>query len=202
MSVRTTWGPTLAPMQVPGPGSSPVRLTGLPPCAAPHARVLVLGSFPGQRSLEQQQYYGHPHNHFWPIMQAILGSSAYPNCMSSYQNKIDWLTNSGVAVWDVYASCERDGSLDSAIRAAQLNDLPGLVATLPQLRLVAHNGGESFRQAHHTRALGLPVVRLPSTSAAHASWSLARKTEAWRAALAQAGLPRAPDAGGPADGWS
>jgi hypoxanthine-DNA glycosylase len=177
-----------APESSPVPG--PVRQDGLAPCAAPDARVLVLGSFPGQRSLAQQQYYGHPHNQFWPIMRAIFGCSAYCENVSSYQNKIAWLTQNGVAVWDVYASCERHGSLDSAIRAAQLNDLAGLMATLPQLRLVAHNGAESYKHAHHTRALGLPVVRLPSTSPANATWSLARKTEAWRAALAQAGLPR------------
>ena len=98
----------------------------------------------------------------------------------------------GLGVWDVYASCERSGSLDSAIRNAEVNDFSALRAQCPQLQLIAHNGGESFRHAKAVRvALGVehfPLMKLPSTSPANASWSLARKQEAWRAAMVQAGL--------------
>ena len=94
----------------------------------------------------------------------------------------------GLAVWDVYASCQREGSLDADIRAAAPNDLQALVNTLPQLRAIAHNGGESARSLRVTQALGLPVFRLPSSSPANASWSFERKLAAWREAFAFAGL--------------
>lgn len=151
-------------------------------------RLLVLGSFPGATSLARQQYYAHPQNSFWKILQAIWPSSPYEISASSYEKRIDWMLSKGIGLWDVYASCEREGSLDSAIRQPQVNDLAELQHRCPQLRLIAHNGGESFRHARHTRTLGLPVIRLPSTSPAHASWSFERKLEAWREVVALAGL--------------
>ena len=164
------------------------RLTGLPPQVTGHTRMLVLGSFPSVTSLARQQYYAHPQNAFWPILQAIWPSSPYEISADSYQNRIDWMLKKGLGLWDVYASCEREGSLDSAIRLPQVNDLAGLKRRCPSLRLIAHNGGESFRHAHITRALGLPVYRLPSTSPANASWSFERKLAAWREVVRLAGL--------------
>lgn len=160
-------------------------LQGLPPVAGPETRLLVLGSFPGVASLAAQQYYGHPRNHFWPIVGELLGQ---PLASWSYAQRVDWLRQRGLGLWDVYAGCRRPGSLDANIRDAELNDLPGLVARLPRLALIAHNGGESARAMRITAALGLPVLRLPSTSPANASWSLARKREAWAQAFGQAGL--------------
>ena len=163
------------------------RLSGLAPLAAPDTRVLVLGSFPGRRSLQLQQYYAHPQNQFWPILRALWPQAPWPES-GDYAARCACALAHGLGVWDVYAACEREGSLDSAIENAQLNDLAGLRQRCPQLQAIAHNGGESFRHARHTRALGLPVYRLPSTSPANASWSLARKTEAWREVFALHGL--------------
>lgn len=163
------------------------RLQGLPPLVTAHTRMLVLGSFPGVASLARQQYYGHPKNAFWRLLQALWPASPMPGA-NQYPQRVDWLLDKGLGLWDVYASCEREGSLDSAIRAPQLNDLAGLLRSCPELRLIAHNGGESFRHARVTRALGLPVYRLPSTSPANASWSFARKLTAWREVAAAAGL--------------
>ncbi len=156
------------------------RLIGLPPLVAPHTRVLILGSFPGAASLAAQQYYGHPRNHFWPLLQAIWPDSPCKYCSSSYEYRSNWLLSIGIGLWDVYASCERTGSLDANIRQAQVNDLAGLRDQLPQLRAIAHNGGESYRHRRHTEALGVPVCRLPSSSPANASWSFERKLAAWR----------------------
>lgn len=183
-------------------GRAAPRLVGLPPLVDERTRVLVLGSFPGVASLVAQQYYGHPRNQFWPIMahvfQAFLASSSYSESASSYQKdergvprdyaqRCAWLQAHGVGLWDVYAACQRPGSLDADIRAAEPNDLAALLTRCPQLRLVAHNGGESGKHARHTRALfgprGVAVVQLPSTSPANASWSLDRKKAAWGAAL-------------------
>ena len=166
----------------------PSHLTGLAPLVSEHTQLLVLGSFPGVASLAKQQYYAHPQNQFWRIFQAIWPSSRPITILDSYQNRSDWLLERGVGLWDVYASCERAGSLDSAIRNPRANDLAGLLKQCPQLRAVAHNGGESFKHARHTAALGVPLYKLPSTSPANARWSFERKLAAWREAVAAAGL--------------
>jgi hypoxanthine-DNA glycosylase len=162
-----------------------VALTGLAPVAAPDARLLMLGSFPSVASLEAGQYYAHPRNHFWPILSALwaIDLRSLP-----YARRVEHVRRHGLAIWDVYASCRRDGSLDSAIEDARPNDLAGLVARLPCLRAIAHNGGESARAMRITRALGRPVVRLPSTSPANASWSFERKLAAWREVFQGAGV--------------
>lgn len=174
---------------------APPRLHGLPPLVSSDTKLLILGSFPGTASLARQQYYAHPQNQFWPILQAIWPCSARLSITDSYEKRSKWLLAHGLGVWDVYASCERHGSLDAAIRHAQVNEFSGLVRQCPQLRAIAHNGGESFK---HTRwvsasfsAAGLPPLpthKLPSTSPANASWRFERKLAAWRAVIAEAGL--------------
>ncbi|APW41091.1 DNA-deoxyinosine glycosylase [Rhodoferax saidenbachensis] len=162
------------------------RLVGLAPLVSPATRVLILGSFPGVRSLQAQQYYGHPQNQLWKILQAIWPSGPLDISATSYEKRSAWLLERGLGVWDVYASCEREGSLDTAIRNAVANDIAAL--QLPKLAAIAHNGGESFKHAHHTQTLGVPVYKLPSTSPANASWSFARKLAAWREVMEQHGL--------------
>jgi hypoxanthine-DNA glycosylase len=166
--------------------AEPSALQGLAPVADAGARLLVLGSFPGVASLRAQQYYAHPRNHFWPIVSALLGCDLVRR---PYTDRLEFARERGIAIWDVYRACQREGSLDSAIRQAEPNDLAGLVSRLPGLRGIAHNGGESARSMRLTAALGLPVYRLPSTSPANASWSFERKCAAWREVFAACGLP-------------
>lgn len=156
------------------------ELSGLAPIIGPGTRVLILGSFPSVASLAAQQYYAHPRNHFWPILAALWPADPLP---AEYADRPAWVLRHGLGIWDVYAACEREGSLDSAIRNAQVNPLHELPLRCPQLRLIAHNGGESWRHRRITQALGVPVARLPSTSPANASWSFERKLQAWREAL-------------------
>jgi len=159
-------------------------LHGLPPVIDRHTRVVVLGSFPGEASLAAAQYYAHPRNQFWPLLSALLADdlAALP-----YAARLRRLARHRVGLWDVIAACRRSGSLDSAIRDAQYNDLAGLRQRAPDLRLVLHNGAQSARMLPHTLALGVPALRLPSTSPANAGWSFERKLQAWREAFALAG---------------
>ena len=168
----------------PAPAPS-AALQGLGPVADASTRLLLLGSFPGVASLAQQQYYGHPRNHFWPILSRLWRVDLVA---MAYAERLACAHRHGLALWDVYASCQRQGSLDSAIRDAEPNDLAGLVARLPALQAIAHNGAESARAMRVTQALGLPVYRLPSTSPANASWSFERKLAAWREVFQQHGL--------------
>jgi hypoxanthine-DNA glycosylase len=160
-------------------------LQGLGPVVDANTRLVVLGSFPGVASLAAQQYYGHPRNHFWPIVSAIWKVDLMP---LPYAQRIEAIRARGLGLWDVYASCEREGSLDSAIEHAQFNDLASLKTSAPMLRAVAHNGGESARALKHTQSLGVAVHRLPSSSPANASWSFERKLAAWRAVFEEHGV--------------
>lgn len=165
---------------------SELRLQGLPPVFDARARVLVLGSFPGVASLRAAQYYAHPRNAFWPVMEALLsetGLAARP-----YAERLEVLRDHGVALWDAVASCERTGSLDAAITEAAPSDLAALQRQLPALRVIACNGALAHRETLAVQRLrgnpGLPLLRLPSTSPAHASLGLAHKIDQWLRALA------------------
>jgi hypoxanthine-DNA glycosylase len=168
----------------------PQRLLGLPPIVSANTQLLILGSFPGVASLRAQRYYAHPQNQFWKILQAIWPEM--PMDASRYEQRCQWLLDRGLGLWDVYAACEREGSLDTAIRNAEVNDFAALKRHCPQLKMIAHNGGESFKHAKLVRSsLGVdhfPLVKLPSTSPANASWSLARKLAAWREVMVAASL--------------
>ena len=160
-------------------------LEGLAPVIDADTRVVILGSFPGAASLAAQQYYGHPRNSLWALLSALwdedLVALAYPHRLAA-------LKRHRTGLWDVYGSCEREGSLDSAIRVPVPNDLAQLKRLAPQLQAVAHNGAESARSRRITEQLGLAVHTLPSTSPANASWSFERKLAAWRAVFAAHGV--------------
>ena len=157
------------------------RLTGFAPVVSPHTRLMVLGSFPGVASLQQQQYYGHPRNQFWPILSALWSIELRS---LAYAERLDVVRARGIGIWDVYAHCRREGSLDADIEAPERNDFSTLRTQAPGLVAVAHNGGESARVMHHLRSLGFAVHRLPSTSPANAGWSFERKLAAWREVFA------------------
>ena len=169
---------------MPKSASAPL-LRGLAPVAGPATRLLLLGSFPSEASLAAGQYYAHPRNQFWPLLSELFGVDlrALP-----YPARLRELERLGLGIWDVHAACERKGSLDASIRHAQPNALADLVARLPDLRGIAHNGGESARSLRITRALAPRVWRLPSSSPANASWSFERKLAAWREVFEACGL--------------
>lgn len=179
-----------------------MRWQGMPAVASAQTVVLVLGSFPGAASLRAGQYYAHPQNHFWKILQALWPQHPLPAVgtdAQAYAARCHWLLARGLGLWDVYESCERAGSLDSSIRNAQLNDFARLRGRCPRLAAVAHNGAESFKHAPavlnslrgsalNTAAPAIEAVRLPSTSPANASWSFDRKLTAWATLLSAHGL--------------
>jgi hypoxanthine-DNA glycosylase len=160
----------------------------LQPLLSPDTRLLILGSFPGGASLKAQQYYAHPQNHFWRILQAIWPASPMDTGGYSYQKRSEWLLSKRLGLWDVYAACEREGSLDSNIRNAVLNDFSSLSGLCPELQAIAFNGAESFRYAQDCGIAGLAIHKLPSTSAANAAWSYERKLAAWRGVFEKHGL--------------
>lgn len=170
--------------------AEPTSLQGLAPIISPQTTLIVLGSFPGVASLVEQQYYAHPRNHFWPVLSVLWGLEGDAALQRRpYAERIAEAQRRGLGIWDVYASCLREGSLDSDIEQARLNPLHRLKEWAPGLQAIAHNGGESARHMKITQSLGLPVVKLPSTSPANASWSFERKLAAWREAFIRFGMP-------------
>lgn len=163
------------------------RLTGLPPLLGPAARVLILGSFPSEASLAARQYYAHKQNQFWKILGEIIGNElGQPLFVMDYAAKQAAVMAAGIAIWDVYGSCERAGSLDSAIRNGVPNDFQQLEnsALAGRLERVCFNGQAAGKFAPQLQALGFETLVLPSTSPANATWSFERKLTAWREGLA------------------
>lgn len=149
------------------------------------ARILILGSMPGVVSLEANQYYAHSRNAFWPIMASIFRFDVD----ATYDNRVESLKASGVALWDVLHACIRTGSLDSAIVTGSRvpNDFCAFFNEHPDIKLVGFNGAEAeksfLRYVQPKLELdGIEFVRLPSSSPAHAV-ALDKKIDAWRKAL-------------------
>ncbi|NNE08321.1 MAG: DNA-deoxyinosine glycosylase [Gemmatimonadetes bacterium] len=158
------------------------------PIAAPDARVLILGSMPGRASLEANQYYAFGRNQFWPIMEGVYGIAAD----LPYEERCAGLIARRVAVWDVMKACFRTTSLDADIDESSIvpNDFASFLEGHPAIRGVFFNGtrAEKSYRKHVIPSLPdalceLPLVRLPSTSPAHASLSFQLKLDEWEGRL-------------------
>lgn len=156
----------------------PDRIYGFAPVEDKRARLLIVGSMPGVQSLKNDFYYAHRQNAFWPIMAHVL-SAPVPETVPE---KKSLLLSGGIALWDVYASCIRAGSLDSAIRDAEKNDFDSFFRSHPSLRAVLCNGLQAY--AAFPKGAPVPVLRLPSTSPAY-TMPFAEKLSAWKQAVTQ-----------------
>lgn len=154
-----------------------IRLTCFPPCLDRHTRTLILGSFPGKASLAAGQYYAHPRNQFWPLLSAVLGEDLN-HC--DYSHRLERLHQRRIGLWDVIASCERRGSMDTAIRNPVFNDFSALQQNCPSLSLICFNGSTSGRFAPRFAADGFTTLILPSSSPANARRTFDEKLVAWR----------------------
>jgi hypoxanthine-DNA glycosylase len=159
-------------------------LTGLAPVIAPDTRILILGSFPGAASLAAQQYYAHPRNQFWKLAGALVGEDLYG---LPYAERLPRLLAHRFGLWDGLAACEREGSLDSAIRKPAANDFERLHRLCPALETVGFNGQASGKFAPQFAAAGYRTLVLPSSSPAHMALSFEQKLERWRGLVDGAG---------------
>ncbi len=142
--------------------------------------MLILGSFPSAASLAAQAYYAHPQNQFWRVLGAVIGQ---PLKELDYAARLQAVRDTGIAIWDIYASCARAGSLDSAIRDAVANDFSALQESAPALRRICFNGRTAAKRLREIEALGYEAVVLPSTSPAHAGMTFEEKLARWRDGL-------------------
>lgn len=140
--------------------------------------ILVLGSLPGDASLAASQYYAHPRNGFWRLISKVVGRDLVP---MAYPDRLQALRATGIGLWDVIASAEREGSLDAAIRNPEAADLRTLVTELPNLKAVAFNGSTAAKLGRRQLAgVASParLIDLPSSSPAHAR-PLKEKAARW-----------------------
>ena len=152
------------------------RISSFPPIIDDVSKILILGSIPGVKSLEKQQYYAHPQNAFWKIIFTLLEEEFTEN----YAERTQVLKKHHIALWDVIDSCERKGSLDSEIRNEEANQIAELLDKHPNIQAVFCNGGKSYKNLQ--KILGkdfkIPIFLLPSTSPLH-TVSLEKKLEDW-----------------------
>ena len=158
---------------------------GFPPVANRNARILILGSMPGKESLRAQQYYAHPRNAFWRIMHCLFDIDA----SLPYEVRCQHLMARHVALWDVLHACTRSSSLDSDIDETSIvpNDFQQFLTSHQNIQTICFNGGkaEEIYQKHvlprlPNNLVQLPLIRLPSTSPAHAALSFEEKVTRWR----------------------
>jgi len=162
------------------------KLTGFPAVVGAKPTILILGSMPGERSLTMREYYGHPQNSFWRIMETLCGAA--PEL--PYEERLDALKRHGIALWDVLKHCERRGSGDGDVRRE--SEVPNAIGDLltrhPTIRTVALNGGKARQAFRRHILLMLPdavaaritLLELPSTSPACAMISYKEKLARWR----------------------
>ncbi len=162
-----------------------VYILSFPPIVCADAKILILGSMPGKRSLEEGQYYAHPHNSFWPIMGELFGAGPDLN----YEKRTEILSSCGVALWDVLKTCSREGSLDSAIKESSIvtNDFDRFFKKYVNIKAVFFNGLKSEQVYKKYVLPGLAqtiayikYTRLPSTSPANAGMSREEKLNMWK----------------------
>ena len=140
------------------------------------SKILILGSVPGLKSLEMQEYYAHPQNKFWRILFDLFQE----NFTTDYSEKISFLIRNDIAVWDVIDSCERKGSLDTDIKNENHHNILQLVEDFPSIKVIFCNGQKSFKTLGKILPTDfkIPVVILPSTSPAY-TIPYERKLEEW-----------------------
>ena len=153
------------------------RISSFPPIIDKNSKILILGSIPGKKSLEKQEYYGHPQNKFWKIIFELFNEEF----SEDYTEKIKILKKNHIALWDVIDSCERKGSLDSEIKNEEANPIFELLEKHQKISAIFCNGGKSFKVVHQIlgKNYKIPVFLLPSTSPLH-TISFDEKLEKWK----------------------
>ena len=152
------------------------------PIWAENARVLIVGSMPSVKSLEDAQYYAHPRNAFWPMMFDVFGETP----SRDYERKKALIREHGLALWDAAAMCEREGSLDSDMRDVVYNDFGRLYDRCPNIETVLCNGATAHKLFLKSGWAGeRRVIRMPSTSPAY-TLPYAKKLETWKETLLNA----------------
>lgn len=142
---------------------------------------LILGTMPGKESLKQQQYYAHPRNVFWKIIFTIFNG----NFTTDYSNRLNFVKENKIALWDVCSTCFRAGSLDSNIKEEIPNKIHELLENNPSISSIIFNGktAEKLYKKHFEHLENKKYFTALSTSPANASYTFEQKLENWKLGL-------------------
>ena len=146
-----------------------------------NSKILILGSMPGVKSLEEQQYYAHPQNRFWKVIASICNEKKLHEF--DYELKLKTLLKNNIALWDTIKSCKREGSLDSNIQNETPNDIKGLLKNYPNIKTICLNGNKSysaFKKYFPDLLEKYNCRKMPSTSPANAIYNLNKLIEEWK----------------------
>lgn len=141
------------------------------------SKILILGSFPSVKSREQMFFYGHPQNRFWRVVAEVFGKRV----PQTIEEKRTLMLSCNLAVWDVIAFCDIEGSSDSSIKNVVANDI-SVILDNADIKQIFVNGktAEKYYNKYLKNRVGKAAVCLPSTSPANAAWSFEKLTDAWR----------------------
>ena len=149
-----------------------------------NSKILILGSMPGVKSLEEQQYYAHPQNRFWKVMASICNAPRLHEF--DYDLKLKTLLNNNIALWDTIKSCTREGSLDSDIQNETPNNIKSLLKKYPNIKTICLNGNKSysaFKKYFPDLLEQYYCCKMPSTSPANARYCLKNLIVEWKKCL-------------------
>ena len=149
----------------------------IPPFYDENSKILILGSFPSVKSREAQFFYGHPQNRFWKVTSAVFNEPV----PQSIPERRDFLLRNHIALWDVIASCDIQGSADSTIKNVTPNDLR-IILNTADIKEIFVNGKTAgkYYNKYTKDLINRPATCLPSTSPANAAWNMEKLIEAWR----------------------
>ena len=172
-----------------------MRINSFEPIVSPSSHTLILGSIPGVASLRAHEYYAHPRNAFWPILYAVwlppktVGSLKNPSTtnlgLPPYKERLRFLISKNLALWDVVATCTREGSLDSAVHDEEIQAFDTFFAAYPNISKILFNGRKAYDlfSQHHGFTVNMIYHLMPSTSPAHAGMTFDEKLAVWQEAL-------------------
>lgn len=166
---------------------------GLAPLLCPEPRILILGSLPSDESIRRQEYYGNPQNRFWKVLSGVYGDEV----PETYADKKVFLAEHHIALWDVFESAHREGSLDANIQDPVRNDIFGFIRAYPTIRAVVLNGGKAaaaFRRINKENgsSCDIDIFEFASTSSMSvtAGWMLERLIEQWKGMTLATSFPK------------
>lgn len=159
-----------------------MKKQGFPPLIDEQTRILILGTMPGDESIQVEEYYANPKNQFWKLVYHIFNFGV--SC-SKYEDKTKLLLKNKIGLWDVLYKASRTGSMDAHIRYKECNDFKKLFDTYPNVQILVFNGKKSFE--YFKSNFDLDQKReyfvLPSTSSANTTKTFEMKLREWKEVL-------------------
>ena len=142
-----------------------------------HCRVLILGSVPSVKSVENNFYYMHPQNRFWRLMSYLLNEDFVG---ADVQTRVTLLLKHNIALYDSVEECDIEGSSDTKIKNVIPADIPSFLAAA-DIKHIFCNGTASYNYLAKFYPEYQPIAtKLPSTSPANAKYSIPTLADEWK----------------------